>query len=411
MRKILIVFLALIVAQINCEAKDYAKAHMKQMKKNQEYRISNTYLSDYKPEQKTLNLEIKDPKLIKLGGYENIPVNKFKEKRAKDEQEYKKISAFLASKKLNEYYMQAYNEDFFRVYRVAERLIRANNLDFMNWRLSIDSENSFNAYNSQTNRITVLVGTLDTLRGNDDALALIMGHEIAHGLMGHTKRQAKYRAKVERALRLNHYGAYHIALKRYNKASRDMEYEADVVGAKLVAKAGYNLSNARETLSYMNTLDDADELNSTHPTTEKRIKNFEQNRKYFMDSEWVKQGLYNIYKSDVIECEKSSNRNSIVLLRGKTSNYSDESIDEMYLRYGYKSYVNGEFKEAIKYFKNYLKLNKGNYAVYLYISYANECLYKQTGNAKYLESAKEFAGYAKTIEPDNKYVKEQILSL
>ena len=40
-----------------------------------------------------------------------------------------------------------------------------------------------------------------------------------------------------------------------------------------------------------------------------------------------------------------------------------------------------------------------------------ENLYKQTDNEKYLELAKEFASYAKTVAPDNKYVKEQILAL
>ena len=35
--------------------------------------------------------------------------------------------------------MQAYSEDFYKVYRVAEKIIRANGLDFINWRLTISS--------------------------------------------------------------------------------------------------------------------------------------------------------------------------------------------------------------------------------------------------------------------------------
>ena len=415
MKKVLFLFAILMFFQLSCEAKDYAKMHMKQMKKNQEYRIDQTYYANYTPKEKSLNYEIKDPKLIKLNGYEDLSADKIKSKVALDNVGYLKVSKFLASKKINEYYMQAYNEDFYRVYRVAEKIIRANGLDFINWRLSISSANEFNAYNSETNNITVHAGLLDTFRDNDDALALVLGHEFAHGLLGHAKRQAKYDAKINRAYRMGSYTAYLIAKKRAHKASRDMEFEADIEGAKLVAKAGYDLSKAKEVLQAMNTMYYGDELNSDHPDTAKRLQSFEQNRKYFLESEWVKQGIQNIYDSEVLLCEKSSNRNSVVLTRGKRKNqeayYKPESPLDMYLRYGYKSYLAGDFKDSIKYFKEYLKLDKGNFAVYLYISYAYENLYKQNGGDKNLESAKEFAGYAKTVAPENKYVKEQVLAL
>lgn len=415
MKRVLFLCAILMFFQLSCDAKDYAKIHMKQMKKNQEFRIDNTYFAEYTPSVKNVSLEIKDPKLIKLGGYEDISSEKLKTKLAKDKAEYANVSKYLASKKLNEYYMQAYDKDFYRVYRVAEKIIRANGLDFINWRLTISSENVFNAYNSQTNNVAVLAGALDTLSDNDDALALLLGHEFAHGILGHQKRMGKYIAKINRARRMLSYTAYHIALKKYNKASRDMEYEADIVGAQLAAKAGYNLDDAKETLAYMNTLQGGDELNATHPESAKRIENFEQNRKYFMESEWAKQGVYNIYVSEVLRCEKSSNRSSIVLNKGKRQKqetfYNSESPLDLYLRYGYNSYLAGDFKEAIKYFKDYLKLDKSNYAVYLYISYAYEYLYQQNGGAKNLEFAKEFASYAKKLAPENKHVKDQVLAL
>ena len=415
MKKILFLCAVALVFQANCDAKDYAKMHMKQMKKNQEYRVENTYFAESSSAKKDLAVEIKDPKLIKLKGYEEIPAAKLKAKKEKDNLEYAKVSKFLASKKLNEYYMQAYGEDFYKVYRVTEKIIRANGLDFINWRLSVDSSNEFNAFNSETNCITVQAGLLDTFRDNDDALAQVIGHEIAHGLLGHSKRKAKYDAKVKRAYRIGSYAAYQIALKRAKKASRDMEYEADIEGAKLAARAGFDLTKGKEVVSMINTMYYADELNSTHPDTAKRIENFEQNRKYFMESEWKKQGEYNLYNSEVLVCEKSSNRNSIVITRGKRNNqdayYRVETPYDMYLRYGYKSYLAGEFKDSIKYFKDYLKYDKGDFAVHLYISYAYENLYKQTNNEKYLDLAKEFAGFAKTIAPENNYVKEQILAL
>lgn len=414
MKKILLLAMVLFVSQITCDAKDYAKMHLKQMKKNQEYRINNTYFTESKaPVNKVASL--KDPQLIKLSGYEDISSADLKSKLAKDNAEYQKVSKYLASKKINEYYMQAYSEDFYRVYRIAEKIIRANGLDFINWRLTISASNEFNAYNSDTNNVTVHAGLLDSFANNDDALALAMGHEFAHGLLGHAKRKAKYIAKINRAKRMLNYTAYNIALKRYNKVSRDMEYEADIEGAKLIAKAGYDLSKAKDVLAILNTMSYADEINQTHPDNEKRLANYEQNKNMFIESEFRKQGLYNIYNSEVLNCEKSSNRNSIVLTGGKRSNkqnyYQPESPLDMYLRYGYKSYLVGEADDAIKYFKDYLKYDKTNYAVYLYLSYAYEYLYQTKNKESDLKSAKEFADYAKKLAPNNKYVKDQILAL
>ena len=416
MKKILLLCVLSLLVQSNCEAKDYVKHHINEMKKSQQYAATNNYFAEEVSEKKLQNFEIKDPKLIKLGGYEEISAADLKAKKAKDNVKYQEISKFLASKKVNEYHMQAYGEDFYHVYRIVERIIRANNLDFVNWRVAIKADEDFNAYNSNVNGVTVNTAAYDTFRNNDDALALLIGHELAHGLLGHQKRKAKYIAKVERARRMGDYTAYHIALKRFKKASRDMEYAADVEGAKLVLKAGYNLDSAKDLLSFINTLSSgADELNATHPDTAKRIKSFDDNRKYFMNDEWKKQGEYNIYKSEVLSCEKSSLRDTIVIgagkSKGKAGYYQPEDMGQLMLRLGYKSYLNGEFKDAIKYFEKYLKLNKGNYAVHLYMSYANEAMYQKTGKDKYLEEAKLFAGYAKNLAPENKYVQEQVLAL
>lgn len=415
MKKLLFLLALIMLVQPVCEARDYAKMHMNQTKRNKQYRIDKTYFADYSPAEKDINLEIKDPKLIKLGGYQEISSEKMKAKLEKDNIEYSKVLKFLTGRKVNEYHMQAYAQDFYRAYRITEKIIRANGLDFINWRLTVDSDNIFNAYNMETNSITVNAGALDTLRDNDSALALVIGHEIAHGILGHSKRKVKYIAKIKRAQRRLNYTAYQLAIKKYNKACRDMEYEADIEGAKLAARAGYNMASAKETILYMNTINGGDEWNQTHPDPDKRLKNYEQNRKYFMEDEWKKQGLYNIYNTKVLTCDKSSNRSSVVLTRNNSKNqdimYISETMQDLYLRYGYNSYKNGEFKDAVRYLKKYLKYDKSNYAVYLYISYAYEYLHKQSNSESHLNSAKEFIGYANQLAPNNKYVKEQLLAL
>ena len=75
------------------------------------------------------------------------------------------------------------------------------------------------------------------------------------------------------------------------------------------------------------------------------------------------------------------------------------------------SYLNGDFKKAEEYWGKLLGMDKNNPIAYLYFSYTEECLYKQTGNAKYLQNAKDFASYAQRLAPDNKFIQEQISSL
>ncbi|MBO5737906.1 M48 family metallopeptidase [bacterium] len=416
MKKYLILGLALFTISLACEAKDYTKLHIKEMQKSQKYATSKTYFANYAPQvENNLDFELKDPKLIKFAGYKEITDAQYNAKLTKDNIEYARINKFLITRKIDNYNTQAYGEDFYKLYRITEKLIRANNLDFINWRIVIDSDKEFNASSSDTNCITINTGAFDTLINNEDALALLIGHELAHSLLGHAARKAELYKNFKMALRINNHWYYVYRKRKFFSESRKMEFAADVEGAKLALKAGYDLTNARETISFLNTMGNGSDAYSSHPNPKERVQNFDMNRKYFMDEEWIKQGRYNIYNSSVLDCIKSSDRHSVTIARnGKkkvNSVYQPEDLAQLYLRFGYKSYVNGEFEKSVDYFKDYLNINKNNYTVYLYISYAYEALYKQTGKNGYLDSAREFASYAKTLDSNNKYVKEQILAL
>ena len=305
MKKILILCAALVVTCANCDAKDYAKLHIKEMQKSQKYASSKTYFTDYAPQTTiTNNFEIKDPKLIKLGGYKEISDAQYKAKLAKDNIEYAKINNFLITRKVDNYNTQAYGEDFYKIYRITEKLIRANNLDFINWRIVIDTDKEFNATSSNTNCITINTGAFDTLSNNEDALAMLIGHELAHSLLGHAARKEELFKGIQKAERVNNYWYYLYHKKKLFRESKKMEFAADAEGAKLALKAGYDLSKGKELLDFINTTGNANDSYSFHPKPQERLKSFQENRKYFMDEEWIKQGRYNIYNSPVLECVK-----------------------------------------------------------------------------------------------------------
>jgi len=394
-------------------AKDYAKIQIQEMQKAQKYGTTNRYYADYKDDTSSKYANVKDPKLIHLSGYKSISADKLKTKQASDNAQYNKIKTSLCGKKADNYNAQAYGSDFYKVYRVAEKIIRANNLDYMNWRILFAKDYSFNAASTQTNCIIINSGAFDTLSTNDDALAFLIGHEIAHSILGHQIRLSEHIHRLERTQSSD--TMYAIALKAFQIDSKKMEYAADTEGAKLAVKAGYDLSKAKETLSIIYTMDNGKEFTSTHPTGKHRLENYAEVQKYFMEDELVKQGVYNLYNSNVLNPKLSSDRKSLVIERdsAKSQNeaYRAETPVDFYTRYAYKSYLNGEFKKAEEYFSKLLDLDRNNPVAYLYFSYTEECLYKQTGKQKYLDNAKIFAKQAQKLAPSNKFINEQVDAL
>ncbi len=412
MKKVIWSIVLCFVFNNSVYAKDYAKIQIREMEKAQKYSTTDRYYADY-TEDNVFNKNIKDPKLIHLGGYSTIEQSKLNAKNAADNLIYSKIKSALCGKKADDYNVQAYGADFYKVYRIAEKIIRANNLDFMNWRIVFSKDNSFNAYSSETNCITIHAGAFDSLSANDDAIALLIGHEMAHSILGHQVRAAKYMHKIDSfpedsALRA-------IAIKAYVSDSKKMEYAADTEGARLAVKAGYDLSKAKETLSFIYTMSNDSEFSYTHPTGKHRLENYAESRKYFMEDEMKKQGVYNIYKSEVLKPRLSSDRKSLVIEKNTAKTqaeaYRTETPVDLYTRYAYKSYLNGEFEKAEEYFSKLLELDRKNPVAYLYFSYTEECLYKKTGKKKYLDNAKTFVNYAQKLAPSDKHIQEQVDAL
>ena len=442
MKKVLILSFALIVGLSCVEAKDYVKIQVKELQKAQKYgttqKVLQTQEQTYVPAQQIPDLSVKDPHIMKFGDYKKISKADYDAKIKKDEEEYKKIFSGMSKKSSKAYKTQVDAEDYYKVYRVAEKIIRANNLDYINWRIAIIKDTEMpNAYTTNTNFIAITTAMLDTFRNNDDALAVIIGHEMGHALLGHQARKAEIRVKLERlnrlrsslsgvytsrrafdmALATNNYAkaGYAIQARRLLAESKKMEFAADVEGARLAAHAGYDLDKGISVLNYFDTFSVTNDSHSSHPNAQKRIDNYNENKKYF-PQEWKDMGEYNIYNSKVLPAQLSSDRKSMVISvpdekLNPNQYYSPETMDELYARLGYMYYKNGEFAKSLEYFGELFKIDNTNAPAYLYASYSAECLYKITNNTKYLTFAKEYANKALSLDSNNKYMKEQVDNL
>ena len=334
-----------------------------------------------------------------LGDYEEIDDKLYQEKLKKDEVEYAKIKEKFETRTIDNYNAEAKGEDYYHIYRIVERLIRANNLDFTNWRIGIQRANNDSRPGyKEWNYIVVPTSLYGNFMGNDSAIAFAIAHVMAHALLGHQERRAKAEANITRIFDITG-GLYIMSMHRRSLIeSKNTEFAADIEALNLVAKAGYDIGSAMKYLKFFESSDNIGDYGSGIPNIKKRIKNCNTAIKLIPIDELKKIGTYNIYNSNVLYSELSSDRESFTIVQQNTGKiYHPETNEEYYLRCGYGAYVNSEYKKSVEYFEKYFKLNTNNSNAYLYASYANSELYKCTNNNKFKNKANKYLKKAKSI--------------
>jgi predicted Zn-dependent protease len=178
-----------------------------------------------------------------------------------------------------------------RLITIANRLITQtayfrDDTQKWNWQLSLINAPILNATCAPGGKITFYTGIIDQLNLNDDEIAAIMGHEIAHALREHGRErlsQAMAQNTIT-SIALAAAGGYGAQINAANQVaqyvlvlpnSRQHESEADAIGIELAARAGYN---PRAAISVWQKMMKATkgknppEFLSTHPSGETRIE-------------------------------------------------------------------------------------------------------------------------------------------
>jgi len=183
-----------------------------------------------------------------------------------------------------------------RVRTVAKRLIAQTGTfrqDALNWKWEINVQESkeVNAYCMAGGKIMVYTGLIQQLKPNDDELAAVIGHEIAHALREHSREQMS-QAYAQQFGLLGLAAIVGVATKDANNASKTLalgstvaavaltlphsrraEHEADEIGLELSARAGYNPNAAVSLWEKMAKVggQKPPEFLSTHPSDASRI--------------------------------------------------------------------------------------------------------------------------------------------
>lgn len=181
-----------------------------------------------------------------------------------------------------------------QVTRVGRRIAEATGREDFEWEFTVIEDKQANAFCLPGGKVAVYTGILPITR-DDDGLAAVLGHEIAHAVARHGGERVSQQLVVQTGL-----AATQLALSRGDPLvtqsvtallgagatvglllpwGRSQESEADYLGMIYMAKAGYHPSAARDLWVRM---DEASrgrsrppEFLSTHPSAETRIGQIE----------------------------------------------------------------------------------------------------------------------------------------
>ena len=159
------------------------------------------------------------------------------------------------------------------------------------WDVNLIRSKQINAWCMPGGKIAFYTGILDQLQLNDDEVAMIMGHEMAHALREHSReRLAKSRATgmglsvASQLLGLGQMGdiAANLGTQLLTlKYGRDDETEADLVGLEIAARGGFKPEASvqlwKKKLSATGGGKGQPSFLSTHPSGNNRIQELEAN--------------------------------------------------------------------------------------------------------------------------------------
>lgn len=181
-----------------------------------------------------------------------------------------------------------------RVHTVFQRLLpyarSANKTGVpFNWQMNVIRSDKINAWAMPGGKMVFFTGLVENLKLTDAEIAAVMGHEMTHALVEHSRQkiggerisglilsQVGEHYKITNNAELNNYLLGALQEFGMNRPfGRNMELEADQLGMILMARAGYNPEAAIQLQSKMAVESQNNSklagLLSTHPMSQQRV--------------------------------------------------------------------------------------------------------------------------------------------
>lgn len=165
---------------------------------------------------------------------------------------------------------------------------------FTEWEVVVFDSDQVNAFALPGGKIGVYTGLLKVAK-NQDQLATVIGHEVAHVLADHSNERLSQSQLANAGLSLANVALGASEYKEYQQVTmsalglgvqygvilpygRTQESEADIVGLKYMAKAGFNPNQSVDLWQNMGKASGGSqppEFFSTHPSHSTRIKDLQ----------------------------------------------------------------------------------------------------------------------------------------
>lgn len=357
------------------------------------------------------NLTLKDPKLITLKQTKTVDLKLFEQKKNNDDKEYKKFKKDV-------------KEDYYNLYLILDRVLRANNLQNQNWRLAlVNNLEEINASSGSANLIQINTSLYDSLYPDESALAFIISHELAHLILKHNQISyenrteiATLKRKIEILRQAQSVTCLAIAIKLSSKVDelyeqeRKLEYDADSEAVILMLRAGYDIEQVISALNLLSSLPNIYTDRSTHPTVENRICNVRDDMTLLDKDMLMNEGMYNLSNSKISSIKYSADKKTVVIYNRKNNNkivYVPITKEDKLLHKAYLYYISNNIPMAKQYFERAYVVNSNNYITPLYLSYISEYNFYNSGDKRDLKDAKFYSKKAYKLNQNDKFVNKQ----
>lgn len=160
-----------------------------------------------------------------------------------------------------------------------------------NWEMTVIREDTLNAWAMPGGKMAFYTGMVEQLNLSDAEIAAVIGHEMTHALLEHSKKDAGQKILTGLTMQVGtallssqgiggdavNLGASLLSDLGIDKPySRNQESQADAGGLRLMAQAGYNPQAAISVWEKMNKVNNNNNafnaIVSTHPNNNARIK-------------------------------------------------------------------------------------------------------------------------------------------
>ena len=200
------------------------------------------------------------------------------------------------SRDLSEFRLPVDHPAHMRVYRVATQILNANiskEVKELKWEINVINNDEVNAFVLANGQIYVFTGML-AIAANDGELAGVLGHEMAHAILGHSAEHLSHAGFVNlysTAILATIWAILPSDVLAFAASwiqssiedliitlpySRKLEKEADEVGLKLAARACFDVREVPKFWERMHSIDkhsivQKNDWLSTHPSHENRV--------------------------------------------------------------------------------------------------------------------------------------------